>query len=131
MSLYLTIFDESGETVGWVLGHYSDFGYFRDKIAEVAEPTAYPTLMDHSDCDGAWEPDDARMLRCELGSLAALFKQLPPEEPIEAFEHAAELRRNASSLYECFHNVDGDNLFEALMGLCDEAVRSGKPILFQ
>jgi hypothetical protein len=131
MSLYLTIFDESGERLGWVLGHYSDFGYFRDKVAEVVDPATFPTLMNHSDCDGAWEPGDARTLRRELVALAVLFKQLPPEEPIDAFEHAAERRRNASSLYDCFHNVDGDNLLEALVALCDEAVRSGKPILFQ
>jgi hypothetical protein len=33
--------------------------------------------------------------------------------------------------YDCFHNVDGENIFEALMTLCDEAMRRKQPIVFQ
>ena len=55
----------------------------------------------------------------------------PPEEPAGAFEHTAEFRRGARSLYECFHNIDGENLFEALIALCDEGIRINRAVLFQ
>lgn len=131
MSLYLTVFHEKSEVAGWVLGHYSDFGYFRDKVAEVADAEQYPTLMMHSDCDGAWQVGELEPLRNELRSIAQVFQRLPAEEPREAFEHTAQYRRDAKSLYDCFHNVDGENLFEALLTLCNEALRHREPILFQ
>lgn len=45
MSLYLAIFEDDQERAGWVLGHYSDFGAFRDKVAEIADGGRYPILM--------------------------------------------------------------------------------------
>ena len=36
MSLYLCIFDGDEEITGWVLGHYSDFGYFRRRHSSEA-----------------------------------------------------------------------------------------------
>lgn len=131
MSLYLTIFDGDDEVAGWVFGHYSDFGYFRDKIAEVTDARNYPTLMDHSDCDGAWEVSAVRSLRDELERLGEIFRALPPEEPVGAFEHTREYRRGAATLYDCFHNVDGENVFAALLALCDTSIRTSRPILFQ
>jgi hypothetical protein len=131
MSLYLTVFHGKNEIVGWVLGHYSDFGYFREKVAEVADQGQYPTLMTHSDCDGAWQVDELERLKIELRSIGQIFQDLPAEEPSGAFEHTAEYRRGAKSLYECFHNVDGENLFEALLALCDEGLHHREPILFQ
>ena len=131
MSLYLTIFDGDTEVSGWVVGHYSDFGCFRDSIAAHLKSADYPTLMRHSDCDGEWCVSELRVLRCELQSVGDGFRGLPPEEPKNAFEHTADSRTGARSLYDCFHNVDGKNLFEALIALCDEGIRLNKPILFQ
>ncbi len=131
MSLYLTIFDGDDEITGWVFGHYSDFGFFRDKIGENLSAKKFPILMNHSDCEGEWPASDLSKLKKELQIIADQFKKLPPESPKNAFEHTAEFRTSASNLYECFHNVDGENIFEAMMTLCDEGIRLGKPILFQ
>ncbi len=131
MSLYLTIFDGEQEVTGWVFGHYSDFGYFRDRIASTPGSDRYPVLMLHSDCDGEWPVSELELLKGELQSIAATFRTLPPEEPAGAFEHTSKYRRNARDLSECFHTVDGDNLFEAMSALCDDGMRLHLPILFQ
>jgi hypothetical protein len=131
MSLYLTIFDGDNEITGWVFGHYSDFGFFRDKINEKLFAKQFPTLMNHSDCDGEWSVSDLPTLKNELQLVANHFKTLPPELPQKAFEHSVEFHKSASTLYDCFHNVDGENVFEALIALCDEGIRLNKPILFQ
>jgi hypothetical protein len=131
MSLYLAIFDGEEEVAGWVFGHYSDFGCFRDIIAESLNPADYPALMDHSDCDGEWSVAELPRLRWELVAIGDRFKELPPRQFQNVFDHTAAYRAGASSLYDCFHNVDGENVFEALIGLCDEAIRRQCPILFQ
>ena len=131
MSLYLAIFDGDREVVGWVLGHYSDFAFFRDVVEIRLSRDDCPTLLEHSDCDGEWTLEELAPLRSELEAIAARFKLLAPEEPRGAFEHAAGFRRGAKSLYDCFHNVDGENLLEALSALCDEGIRRNSPIAFQ
>ena len=131
MSLYFTIFDGEEEVTGWVFGHYSDFGYFRDTIGARLTAADYPILMTHSDCDGDWPAAKLPALRRELETIAAAFRRLPPEEPKGAFEHTADHRKGARSLYDCFHNVDGENIFEALIALCDEGIRRKQPIVFQ
>jgi len=131
MSLYLAIFDGDREVVGWVLGHYSDFAFFRDVVSIRLSHEECPTLIGHSDCDGEWTPQELARLRQELQTIGSRFRQLPPEEPRGGFEHAAECRRGATSLYDCFHNVDGENLLEALAALCDEGIRCNRPVLFQ
>ncbi len=132
MSLYLCIFDDEGDEVaGFQVGHYSDFGYFRDTIARHLDPSRYPILMSHSDCDGEWSASELPALRRELGEIANGFRELPPEEPSSAFEHTAHCRAGATSLYDCFHNVDEENLFSALIELCDVGMRMNRPISFQ
>jgi len=131
MSLYLTVFSEGREVDGWVFGHYSDFGYFRDLVESVADPNAAPVFMTQSDCDGQWNVEDLPCLAIELMELSLLFKTLPPHEPEGAFEHTAEFRADAQNLFECFHNADGTNIFEALVGLCDLGNSRNEPILFQ
>lgn len=112
------------------VGHYSDFGCFRDTIARHVNARLYPTLMQHSDCDGEWSLAEIPTLERELTEIANRFRQLPPEEPQEAFEHTAEYRVGANSLYDCFHNVNGENLFEALLKLCAVARQHERPITF-
>jgi len=133
MSLYLTVFDGDTEVAGWVMGHYSDCGCFRDCIRDhiPGAMEKYPVFMQHSDCDGEWAGNDLAVLMRELDEIAAIFRTLPPEQPKGAFEHTAEFRRDAKNLYECFHNVDGENLFNALRDLARLALSKGLPILFQ
>jgi hypothetical protein len=131
MSLYLAIFDGTREVVGWVLGHYSDFGVFRDTVARTAGASKYPTLMSHSDSDGEWSVTELNALRIELNDLAREFRRHPPEDLVGGFEHSIEQRASATNLYECFHNVEGINIFEALIGLCTEGEQRCLPVLFQ
>ena len=131
MSLYLAVFSNGREIDGWVFGHYSDFGYFRDYLEGVADRSEVPLLMEHSDCDGQWDAEDLPALKKELTHLGALFKSLPPHEPVGAFEHTKDYRAGADSLYDCFHNVDGTNLFEAFTSLCELGIELNEPILLQ
>ena len=134
MGLYLCIFsdgDDDEEIAGWQLGHYSDFGCFRDTISRHLRATDFPILMEHSDCDGEWSVAELPGLIAELETIGAKFQALPPEQPRGAFEHTAEYREGAHSLYECFHNVDGENLFGALIMLAHEGIRAKRPISFQ
>lgn len=112
------------------VGHYRDFGCFRETIARHIPAGSCPTLMAHSDSDGEWTIDEIPALERELTKIAETFTSLPPEELRDAFEHTAEYRTNARSLYDCFHNVNGENLFEALQELCRIARENNRPITF-
>ena len=112
------------------VGHYSDFACFRDTISRKLDGRQYPTLMQHSDCDGEWTLSGIPLLERELADIASHFKRLPPEAPVNAFEHTAAYRKGAASLYDCFHNVDGENLFESLLYLCTVARENQRPITF-
>jgi len=134
MSLYLCIFDDDGDDVeGFQVGHYSDFGAFRDMIvAKIPNAvTQYPLLMQHSDCDGEWALEDLPPLKQELQTIGETFRTLPAMPIVGAFEHVAHCREGTSTLYDCFHNVDEENLFVALMHLCDAGIEMSKPISFQ
>ena len=133
MGLYLCIFteDQEEEVGACAVGHYSDFGCFRDTIARHLRAADFPLLMAHSDCDGEWPADELPALVLELEIIAAKFRSLPPEEPKGAFEHTEEYRAGAKSLYVCFHEVNGENLFEALITLCRQGISSQRPISFQ
>jgi len=133
MGLYLCIFteDQEDELGACDVGHYSDFGWFRDTIARHMKAADFPVLMTHSDCDGEWTVEEMPALVHELEAIASRFRTLPPEEPKEAFGHTAEFRADAASLYDCFHEVIGQNLFEALIGLCRQGISSQRAIAFQ
>jgi hypothetical protein len=122
--------EEPEEIAECDVGHYSDFGCFRDTIARHLDATRYPTLMEHSDCDGQWSLAEIPSLERELREIGSAFRGVPPQEPVGAFEHTAEDREGATSLYDCFHNVSGENLFEALLELCQVAKEHGRPITF-
>lgn len=134
MSLYLCIFsggDDDEEIGGWQFGHYSDFGCFRDVIARHLRASEFPVFMAHSDSDGEWSVAELSRLIQELEAIGAKFRSLPPEDLQGAFEHTAEYREGARSLYECFYNVDGENLFEALIALAEAGIKAKRPISFQ
>jgi Immunity protein 70 len=122
--------EEPEEIAECDVGHYSDFGCFRDTIARHLDAKRYPTLMQHSDCDGEWTLIEIPSLERELHAIEAAFRKLPPEEPSGAFEHTAEYRAGAKSLYDCFHTVDGEYLFEAILELCLVAREHKRPIAF-
>ena len=122
--------DEPEEIAECDVGHYSDFGCFRDTIERHLDASRYPVLMEHSDCDGEWTLAELPILERELQEIGTAFRKLPPEEPVGAFEHTAEYRVGAASLYDCFHNVDGENLFEAILNLCVVAREHSRPITF-
>jgi hypothetical protein len=137
MGLYLCVFssgstdhDDVEELAASEIGHYSDFGFFRDTIARQVGRAKYPVLMEHSDCDGEWTVEELPRLRAELQEISAAFRRLPPTEPVGAFEHTAQYRKGATSLYDCFHDVNGTNLFEALSDLCEVGLDNGRPITF-
>lgn len=134
MGLYLCIFDDDGEDVAACdVGHYSDFGAFRDMIAATIPDAIvrYPLLMQHSDCDGEWAAEDLLSLKKELQEIGEDFKARPAVRIRGAFEHVAHCRDGATSLYQCFHTVDEENLFEALIDLCNRGIELKKPISFQ
>jgi hypothetical protein len=133
MGLNLCIFseDQEDEIASCDIGHYSDFGCFRDTIARHMQTAAFPVLMTHSDCDGEWTVEEMPVLIRELETISAKFLTLPPDHPQGAFEHTAEYRQSAKSLYDCFHDVNGQNLFEALTSLCKQGIDSHRPISFQ
>ena len=91
MGLNLCVFDrdlgddEADELGSCDVGHYSDFGFFRDTIVRLLKMEAYPTLMLHSDCDGEWSVEELPRLKRELQEIGAAFRKLPPSEPVGAF----------------------------------------------
>jgi len=122
--------EEPQEIAECDVGHYSDFGCLRRTIAQHLDSRQYPTLLEHSDCDGEWTVAEIPPLERELREIGRAFKKLPPEEPQGAFEYTTEYRAGARSLYDCFHNVSGENLFKALLGLCTVAREHKRPITF-
>lgn len=131
MGLALTARDSEGEELdGFAVGHYSDFGCFRDTVGLHLDAAQLPLLMGHSDCDGEWTAEELPRLMAELDTVAATFERLPPEEPRGAFEHVAHCRKGATNLHECFHTVDEEILVDALKRLCAVAAEAGGSITF-
>jgi len=108
--LYLCVFTGADEVAGVDAGAYSDFGEFRDAVHTLEKDgwgSRYPTLMNHPDGDGEWPFDEVRSLKRELSDLVG---------------HPALQRF-----------VDSENrpLAVAILALCDDAIRTRQPILFQ
>ena len=122
--------EEPEEIAECDVGHYSDFACFREFISRRLGGDRFPILMNHSDCDGEWTLAEIPGLERELKEIGQAFQKLAPEEPQQAFEHTAEYRVGAKSLYDCFHNVDGENLFTAILDLCAVARKHDRPITF-
>lgn len=137
MGLYLCVFDGDEELDGVEVGRYADFARFRDAVCERLEGGAwasrFPVLMAHSDCDGEWSAEEARLLERELQSVSEEMGRLPPVPLSEGWmsevARAAGLRQ--THLRDCFFDVDGEPLIERLVALCRLASARGLPILFQ
>jgi hypothetical protein len=137
MSLYLCVFQDENEFEGVEVGNYSDFGHFRDTVAEMLEHgrrgSRFPILMLHSDSDGEWNVDDCAAFERELEIISAEFKRLPTREFFSDWQKnlAKQFGFRPKSLYECFIDIDGEPLLERLLNLVAVAQRRKLPILFQ
>jgi len=137
MGLYLCIFDGDDEVDGVEVGPYTDFDKFRDCVVrelEGGKPGAkFPTLILHSDSDGAWSPSEAAKLEKELIEIGEEFRRRPPI-PIRSDWQNQVMNRfglKPDALYDCFFDVDGEPLLERLVNLAKLGQRRKLPILFQ
>ncbi len=137
MGLYLCIFDGDDELDGVEVGAYSDFDFFRTAVTELVEEGAAgskcPTLVLHADSDGEWSAVECEKLKRELAGISERFSALPPVEfRADWQKHLGKLLGlKPTSLYDSFIDVDGEQLLERLQQLCDVAIQSNQPILFQ
>jgi hypothetical protein len=137
MGLYLCVFDGDEELEGVEVGSYADFGALRDAIREHLEGgtagSRFPVLMMHSDCDGEWSPSEAVQLQAELELIARELARFPPSSLGDGWKLsvARTFGLRPDNLAECFFDVDGEPLFDRLIGLCRSSVQHGLPILFQ
>lgn len=137
MGLYLCVFEDDDDIAGVDVGAYSDFGRFRDVIGESLEARRiglrFPTLMLHSDCDGQWSVDECKLLVRELATIADALKALPPKPFPDNWQRNAADQAGLvpKNLYDCFTDVDGENLIERISALCKTAIERNLPISFQ
>jgi Immunity protein 70 len=137
MGLYLCVFDDEEELEGVEVGSYTDFEYFRSTVTRLLEGgnagVRYPTLIIHSDSDGAWSPAECERLRQELRSISEAFRQIDPVPYRAVWQQQVSklLGLRPSSLYDVFIDVDGEPLLQRMLDVCDVAVQSNRPVLFQ
>jgi hypothetical protein len=72
-----------------------------------------------------WSPNDIGPFGRQLQEIAAAFRELPA-----ALDGISEDGVGAESLYDCFRNASGENLFECLLELCAVAIEHERPIIF-
>jgi hypothetical protein len=117
MSLYLCVFNGDVEVDGVEVGSYADFGRLRDIVLQKLEHgergSRFPVLQFHSDSNGEWTVEQCALLENELRQVQS------------------ELSLHPDAAAESFVDVDGENLFEGLLRLCQLARSEGQPILFQ
>ncbi len=139
MGLYLCTFDtEEKEIDGLEVGSYEYFGIFRECVNEIVEKSSEwgsicPKIMLHSDCDGKWTPNECAEIIIELEKIKLLFQnEQPNQKVIELKKNILTIYGiNPSNLYDCFVDVDGENLIDGLATLCKNAIKSNLEILFQ
>jgi hypothetical protein len=80
-----------------------------------------------TDCKTTFEcsPNDIGPVGRQLQEIAAAFRALPA-----ALDGTTEDGVGAESLYDCFRNANGENLFECLLELCAVAIEHERPIIF-
>jgi hypothetical protein len=139
MGLVLCVYEgrEAGDDLdGFQVGSYSDFGAWRDFIAAKLEGgrwgSRFPTIMMHSDCDGEWSPEDCIALKRELAAIRDEMARLPVVPFHSAWQRqvADEFGLRQQSALDCFINVDGETLVDAIERLAELAMRLGRPITF-
>lgn len=138
MSLVLCVYRdrEIGDDIGGFQVGYGEFGAWRDFICTRLEHgqwgSRFPTLMNHSDCDGEWPAGDCAVLRQELQTIRGEMEQLPvvPFHSEWQQQVAEELGLVPRSALDCFINVDGENLVDAILRLADLATSLRTSICF-
>ncbi|MCA9625765.1 MAG: hypothetical protein KC731_42375 [Myxococcales bacterium] len=137
MGLYLCVFSELDELEGVEVGRYDDFAFFRRLVTSRLESgddgSRYPTLINHSDCDGEWSPAEARLLKSELLEIKERLGAEPPADFNSDWQRevAKLVGLRPQTLAECFIDTDGEPLIERLLELADVAIRHELPIIFQ
>lgn len=135
--MYLCVFDGDEELEGVEVGSYADYGRLRDLVSRDLEGgvvgSRFPTFMLHSDSDGEYSPADAATLLAELRTIA---KELSIRAAVALpagwqSSTARVFGLKPASLADCFFDIDGEPLFERLIGLCECAIEHQRPILFQ
>lgn len=137
MGLYLCVFKDDVEIDGVEIGSYEDFGFFREKVEEFVEDNKWgekcPTLMLHSDCDGYWTVEEAKLLEEELLDIKKVFIEKANIETTVVWQKETRklLGLKPSNLYESFIDIDGEFLIDRLINLCSISMNENEPILFQ
>ncbi len=137
MGLYLCYFVGDEEMDGVEIGSYQYFGIFRDYVNILVENydagSVCPKLIMHSDCDGEWSTQDCKELLKELEVISEVFKKTEPQDaPIEMKKDIFNFYKiKPKTLYDCFIDVDGNNIIERLAKLCLDAIDAETKILFQ
>jgi hypothetical protein len=72
--------------------------------------------------------DDITSTERKLREIAAEFHKLPSDS-ISAESSTEDGSAARRSLYDCFQNANGDNLFDALLKLCAVAIKHRRPII--
>ncbi len=65
----------------------------------------------------------------KLQEIAAAFRELPSARTGEALNGTTAYGGGAESLYDCFRDANGANLFECLLELCAVAIKHDRPII--
>ena len=132
MGLYLCVFDEKDEDehAASEVGSYADFGAFREAVARYLVASDFPVLLLHSDCDGEWTVEELPALIKELDVIAAAFDRLPRALYIPSSNPSVSVPPDASTLSECYVDVQGDKLVDALRHLARTGIEFHRPISF-
>ncbi len=76
-----------------------------------------------------WSPNDVGPFGRQLQEIAAAFRELPPARNGEGLNGTSKEGGTAESLYDCFRDANGANLFECLLELCAVAIEHERPII--
>jgi hypothetical protein len=77
-----------------------------------------------------WSPDDIGPFQRQLQEIAAAYRELTLGGTAEAENGTSGDSMGAESLYDCFRDANGANLFERLLELCAVAIEHNQPIIF-
>ena len=77
-----------------------------------------------------WSPNDIGPFGRQLQEIAAAFRELPSGAERSRPQRRLRERRRRESLYDCFRDGNGANLFECLLELCAVAIKHDRPINF-
>ncbi len=92
-------------------------------LVHVDDPYSYMTTYEYS-------LNDIGPFGRQLQEIAAVFRELPASRSGEAPNGASDDGGGAESLYDCFRDASGANLFECLLELCAVAIERDRPIIF-